>query len=274
MRSRGDSRAGAGAASRSTPSQEGSVNGAFYRQLAEVSFLLALILMERFSHLGICWKGNTALSRQSRSFLCCIQHVNAGGARPGLHSSCQWWLGSQYQPGLISCHHDWIQDLEGGWEGKLQSYDSGFRKKIQKIAWDATMKWKYVQEIWMIFKEHTREKLKGWDPFPERTGHRDSETAVYCLWQLQWLGKSPVTRKSVTLHLSSEGENGNWGPLCWLAPSQSLEDQGVCPLSRPQMTRKYLGIVSIDLLMSNWAWPTSLLSEMKSANGWRWKQWV
>lgn len=71
VRSRGDSPAGGGAASHSTCSQEGSVNGAFYRQLAEASFLLALILMEHFSYLGICWKGNTALSRQSRSFLHC-----------------------------------------------------------------------------------------------------------------------------------------------------------------------------------------------------------
>lgn len=34
--------------------------------------------------------------------------------------TCQWWMRSQYQPGLIFRHHNWTQDLDEGWEGKLQ----------------------------------------------------------------------------------------------------------------------------------------------------------
>jgi len=68
VRSRGDGPAGD---SHSMPHQEEPVSRAFYRQLAEVSFLPALILTEDFNHPDICWKSNTALSRHSRNFLLC-----------------------------------------------------------------------------------------------------------------------------------------------------------------------------------------------------------
>ena len=47
-----------------------------------------------------------------------------------LSLTCQWWMWSQYQLGLILCDHNWILDLEEGWEGKLQSFDPGFQKKL------------------------------------------------------------------------------------------------------------------------------------------------
>lgn len=91
--STGDSPTGDGAASHSTDDQEEPVNGTFYRQMAELPFLEALIIMEVCNHPGTCWKGNTALSRKSRSFLHCASDnfIMAGGVSQGLHST---WLAS------------------------------------------------------------------------------------------------------------------------------------------------------------------------------------
>lgn len=75
--------------------------------------------------------------------------------------SCQWWTWSQYQPGLIFCHCNCIQDLEEGWEGNDRVMTLDFRRRnfsllrelLNKIPWDATMRWKRAQKTWMIFKE-------------------------------------------------------------------------------------------------------------------------
>lgn len=79
------------------------------------------------------WTGNPGASYTA---LVIISSRECWRGQPGvtLYLTCQWWMWSQCQPGLIFCDHNWIQDLEEGWEGKQQSYNSGFQeKKLQFI---------------------------------------------------------------------------------------------------------------------------------------------
>jgi len=51
------------------PNQDEEVEEIFYKGLAEVSQLLALVLVGDFSLPDVCWKYNTAERKQSRRFL-------------------------------------------------------------------------------------------------------------------------------------------------------------------------------------------------------------
>ena len=55
------------------PNQDEEVDEVFYKSLAEVSQSLALVLMEDFNLLDICWKYNTAERKQSRRFVECVE---------------------------------------------------------------------------------------------------------------------------------------------------------------------------------------------------------
>ena len=55
------------------PNQDEEANEVFYKRLAEVPQLLALVLMGYFNLPYICWKCNTAERRQSRRFLQCVE---------------------------------------------------------------------------------------------------------------------------------------------------------------------------------------------------------
>ena len=51
--------------------QEDQMDEALYKQIGAASCSQALVLMGDFSHLGICWRDNTAGHKQSRRFLEC-----------------------------------------------------------------------------------------------------------------------------------------------------------------------------------------------------------
>jgi len=51
------------------PNQDEEAGEIFYKQLGEVSRLLALVLMEDCNLPDVCWKYNTADRKQSRRFL-------------------------------------------------------------------------------------------------------------------------------------------------------------------------------------------------------------
>lgn len=55
------------------PNQDEEGDEIFYKQLGEVSQLLALVLMGDFSLPVVCWKYNTAERKQSRRFLDCVE---------------------------------------------------------------------------------------------------------------------------------------------------------------------------------------------------------
>ncbi|TRZ07523.1 hypothetical protein HGM15179_019577, partial [Zosterops borbonicus] len=54
------------------PDQEGRVDEALYRQIGAASHLQALVLMEDFNHLDVCWRENMAGHKQFRKFLKCV----------------------------------------------------------------------------------------------------------------------------------------------------------------------------------------------------------
>ena len=53
--------------------QAEEVDEVFYKRIAEVLQLLALVLVGDFNLLDICWKYNTAERKQSRKFLECVE---------------------------------------------------------------------------------------------------------------------------------------------------------------------------------------------------------
>ncbi|GAB0208330.1 mitochondrial enolase superfamily member 1 [Grus japonensis] len=55
------------------PNQDEEADEAFYKRLAEVSQLLALVLMGDFNLPDVCWKYNIAERKQSRRFLECVE---------------------------------------------------------------------------------------------------------------------------------------------------------------------------------------------------------
>ena len=55
------------------PNQDAEADEVSYKRLAEVSQLLALVLMGDFNLPVICWKYNTAERNQSRRFLECVE---------------------------------------------------------------------------------------------------------------------------------------------------------------------------------------------------------
>jgi len=55
------------------PNQDEEVDEVFYKRLAEVSQLLALVLMGDLNLPNIYWKHNTAERKQSRRFLKCVE---------------------------------------------------------------------------------------------------------------------------------------------------------------------------------------------------------
>jgi len=55
------------------PNQDEEADEVFYKRLAEVSQLLALVLVEDFNLLDICWIYNTAERKLSRRFLDCVE---------------------------------------------------------------------------------------------------------------------------------------------------------------------------------------------------------
>ncbi|PKU42865.1 rna-directed dna polymerase from mobile element jockey-like [Limosa lapponica baueri] len=55
------------------PNQDEEADEVFYKRLAEVSQLPALVLVGDFNLPDICWKYNTAESRQARRFLECME---------------------------------------------------------------------------------------------------------------------------------------------------------------------------------------------------------
>jgi len=55
------------------PNQDEEADELFYKQLGDVSQLLALVLMRDFNLPVFCWKYNTADRKQSRRFLECVE---------------------------------------------------------------------------------------------------------------------------------------------------------------------------------------------------------
>lgn len=85
----------------------------------------------------------------------------------------------------------------------------------------------------------------------------DCETAIYCLWQLGWLWKSPMAVKGLTLHLSLKRWERKLGNYLLISSISVTRRSGSVSLlgytSKAIKDKKVFGNSYYGLLMANWS---------------------
>ncbi|KAJ7424185.1 hypothetical protein BTVI_07574 [Pitangus sulphuratus] len=163
------------------PSQDDEGGELFYRQLADVSKSLALVLVGDFNLTDICWELHAAEKRQSRRFLECIednfllQLVNeptrGGALLDPLFTNREELVGDMVVGGRLG-HSDHeivefsiLRDAKRA-INKTSSLDFWradfglFRRLVQKVPWKTTLENKEVQEGWTCFQEGSLERTR------------------------------------------------------------------------------------------------------------------
>ncbi|CAM4580634.1 unnamed protein product [Caretta caretta] len=154
--------------------QGDEVDEAFFRQLAEVTRLQALVLMGDFNHPDICWESNKAVHRQSRKFLenigdnflvQVLEEPTRGRALLDLLlTNHEELVGEAKVDGnLGGSDHEMVEFriLTQGRKESSRVWTLDFRKAdfdslrelMGKIPWENNMRGKRVQESWLYFKE-------------------------------------------------------------------------------------------------------------------------
>jgi len=155
-------------------SQDEEVDEVFCKGLAEVSQLLALVLVENFNLPDACWKSNPAERKQSRRFLECVEgnflmqlvsEPTRGGAlldllftnREGLLGdvAVRGCLGlSDHEMTEFSVRSEVNRGASKTMTMDFQRADFGlFRTLVERVPWERVLKGKWVQEGWTFFKE-------------------------------------------------------------------------------------------------------------------------
>ncbi|KAK4823577.1 LOW QUALITY PROTEIN: hypothetical protein QYF61_003581 [Mycteria americana] len=158
------------------PNQDEETDELFYKQLGEASRSLALVLVGDFNLPDVCWKYNTAERKQSRRFL---EHVadnfltqlvrepTREGAPLDLLFTNREELVSHVMVGgcLGQSDHEMIEFLICGEAARgvsktatldFRRVDFGLlRRLVERVAWEAALMGKGVQEGWTFFKEET-----------------------------------------------------------------------------------------------------------------------
>ncbi|PKU42582.1 adaptin ear-binding coat-associated protein 1 [Limosa lapponica baueri] len=148
--------------------QDEEADEVFCKQLAEVSQLPALVLVGDFNLPDICWKYNTAESRQARRFLECMEDNSltqlVGEPTYLLLTNREGLVGDVVVGGRLGLSdHEMvkfsiIREVRKG-VSKTSTLDfrradfSLFRSLVGKVPWEAALKGKGVQEGWVFFKE-------------------------------------------------------------------------------------------------------------------------
>ncbi|GAB0186634.1 hypothetical protein GRJ2_001128700 [Grus japonensis] len=152
------------------PNQDEEADKIFYKQLGEVSKLLALALMGDFNLTDVCWKYNTAEKR----FLECAEDnfltqlvsetTREGAPLDLLFVNREGLVGNVMVGGHLGhSHHEMIEFLILGEVKRrvsrtatldFQRADFGlFRRLVDRVPWEAVLKGKGVQEGWTFFKK-------------------------------------------------------------------------------------------------------------------------
>ncbi|KAJ7419191.1 adaptin ear-binding coat-associated protein 1 [Willisornis vidua] len=154
------------------PNQDNEVDKLFYKQLADTSRSLALVLVGDFNLSDFCWELKTVEKRQSRWFLKCMEDnfllqlmngPNTDGALLDLLFT-EGLLRDAGVGGLLG-HHD-HEMMEFSTPGETRrginktfmldfwKADLGlFRMLIQTVPWEIALKNKGFQEGWTYFKK-------------------------------------------------------------------------------------------------------------------------
>ncbi|XP_065411777.1 uncharacterized protein LOC135973241 [Chrysemys picta bellii] len=156
------------------PDQGDEVDEAFFWQLAEVARSQALVLMGDFNHPDICWESNTAVHRQSRTFLESVgdnflvqvlEEPTRGRAFLDLLlTNREELVGEAKVDGNLGGSDHEMVEFRILTQGRKESsrirtldfrkadFDS-LREQMGRIPWENNMKGKEVQESWLYFKE-------------------------------------------------------------------------------------------------------------------------
>ncbi|KAJ7427992.1 hypothetical protein WISP_02289 [Willisornis vidua] len=180
------------------PNQNDEGHELFYKQLADVSRLVVLVLMGDFNLPDICWELNTAEKRQSRRFLesiednSLLQLVNEptrGGApldllftnREGLVGDVvvRGCLGhSDHEIIDISILRDVRRAINKTSTLDFRRADFGlFRRLVWSIPWETTLENKGVREGWTYFKKEVLSAQEQADPLCQKASWRGGQPA-------------------------------------------------------------------------------------------------
>ncbi|PKU27535.1 hypothetical protein llap_22160 [Limosa lapponica baueri] len=147
------------------PNQDEEADEVFYEQLAEVSQSPALVLVGDFNLPAICWKYNTAESRQARMFLECMED-NFLTQLVGdlLFTNREGLVGDVVVGGHLGLSdHELVKfpilsDVRRG-VSKTSTLDFWradfglFRSLVERVPWEIDLKGKGIQEGWTLFKK-------------------------------------------------------------------------------------------------------------------------
>ncbi|PKU48935.1 adaptin ear-binding coat-associated protein 1 [Limosa lapponica baueri] len=180
------------------PNQEVEVDNIFYKQLAEVSRSLALVLVGDFNLPDISWAHNTAEREQSRRFLERVRDnfltqlvrepTREGALLDLLFVNREGLVGDVMVGGCLGySDHEMIEFLilrearRGVSRTAIMCFRSAdfglFKSLLDRVPWEAALKGKGVQEGWRFFRE---EVLKA------------QEQAVPVRSKVSRLGKRPA----------------------------------------------------------------------------------
>jgi len=154
--------------------QAEEVDEVFYKRIAEVLQLLALVLVGDFNLLDICWKYNTAERKQSRRFLEYVEDdfltqlvsepMRGGALLDLLFTNREGLVGDVVVRGCLGISDHEMREFlvcgevkRGGSKTTTMDFwreDFGlFRMLVERVTWERVLKGKGVLEGWTFFKE-------------------------------------------------------------------------------------------------------------------------
>ncbi|XP_054058617.1 UPF0462 protein C4orf33 homolog isoform X2 [Rissa tridactyla] len=153
------------------PDQDEDTDEVFCKWLAEISQSPALVLVGDFNLPRICWKYNTAESRQARRFLECIEDnfltqlvgepIRGSASLDLLFTNREGLVGDVVGGCLGFSDHEMVKssirsDVRRGvsktWDFRRVAFGL-FRTLVERVPWETVPKGKGVQERWTLFKK-------------------------------------------------------------------------------------------------------------------------
>jgi len=156
------------------PNQDEEADEVFYQRLAEVSQLVALVVVGDANLQDICWKYNAGKRKQSRRFLECVEDnflkqlvsvpTRGGASLDLLFTNREGLLGNVVVRGCLGLSdREMIEFFVRGkvnrGAGKTTTMDFPrgdfglFRTLVERVSWKRVLKGKGVQAGWTFLKE-------------------------------------------------------------------------------------------------------------------------
>ncbi|PKU31484.1 adaptin ear-binding coat-associated protein 1 [Limosa lapponica baueri] len=181
-----------------SPNQDLVIDEIFYKQLAEISRSLALVLVGDFNFPDVCWKHNTAEREQSRRFLECVEdNFLTQLVREPTRESALLDLLLVNREGLVGdvkvggrlgqSDHEMIEFSILGEARRganrtatldFRRADFGlFRSMAESVPWETVLKGAGAQEGWSCFKEELSKAQEKAIPRSQKMSRRGRRPA-------------------------------------------------------------------------------------------------